>query len=138
MASVTAGITCTFGTAAASTVALGEITELKWLQGGSLPQGRGGSGAGTAATISTTSTGPWSMDIGLIEVSYLRATAANTVSMWGRKGTLAVGGTARDSRNTAQIVTVNLTTKVICQTLDLSAKVNDVWRYKGTFKIVQE
>lgn len=124
MAHVTAGITARW-----DTTALGEITELKWVQGGGLPQSRGSTVAGAR---------PWSLDLGTIEVSHLSSSALGYLSQWGRKATLAIGGTAKDSRNTASIVTVNLTTKAICQTLDLGAKVNDVWRYKSTFKIVQE
>jgi len=33
---------------------------------------------------------------------------------------------------------VNVTTKAICQTLELGGKVQDVWRYKAVYKIVKE
>jgi hypothetical protein len=118
MPHVTAGITAKWGT-----TSLGDITELKWLNGGGLPQARSG--------------GPWSFDLGTIEVTSLSPTLGDT-SQWGKKATLAIGGTARSHTATATVITVSLTTKAICQTLDMGAKVNDVWRYKGTFKIVQE
>jgi hypothetical protein len=125
MAHVTAGITAQW-----DATALGEITEIKWTHGGGLPQSRGSTVAGTR---------PWSLDLGTIDISHLSAEAVgNVTQQWGRKATLAIGGTARNSLNTASIVTVNLTTKAICQTLDIGAKVNDVWRYKSTFKIVME
>jgi hypothetical protein len=119
---VTSGITASWGG-----TALGDITEIKWLVGGGLPQGRGGT-AGTAY---------WSMDAGSIEITAF-GTALNRSSEWGRKAVLAVGGTARVATATATIITVALSCKAICQTLDIGAKVNDVWRHKGTFKIVLE
>jgi hypothetical protein len=122
MAIPTSGVTATF-----NGTALGEITEIKWLVGGGLPQGRG----------STAATAYWSMDAGSIEITAF-GTALNTVNQWGRKAVLAVGGTARVATATATIITVNLSCKAICQTLDIGAKVNDVWRHKGTFKIVLE
>lgn len=133
MAIVTAGITASW-----DSTAIGEVTEIKWIQGGGLPQSRGSTAADSR---------PWSMDLGTIELSCLGVSAFSStaggnvtsfVNQWGRKATLCIGGTARDSRQTAVIVTVNLTTKAICQTLDLGAKVNDAWRYKSTFRIVQE
>lgn len=123
MAHVTAGITASWGS-----TALGDITEIKWTHGGGLPQSRGSTVAGTR---------PWSLDLGTIEVTSL-SDKLGDINQWGRKGTLSIGGTARSNTATATIITVNLTTKAICQTLDIGAKVNDVWRYKGTFKIVQE
>jgi hypothetical protein len=91
--------------------AIGEITELKVTHGGSLPIGR-----------ST----PYSFDAGTIEVSSL-STASMSFAEYGLKGTLAFGGGG-----------VNVTTKAICQTLTLAAKVQDVWRYSSTYKIVKE
>lgn len=123
MAIPTSGITASFGG-----TALGEITEIKWTQGGGLPQSRGSTAAGSA---------PWSFDAGAIEISSV-GTSLGNISQWGKKAVLAVGGTTRVATATATIVTVNLTTKTICQTLELGAKVNDAWRYKGTFKIVLE
>jgi len=122
MAIFSSGITASFGG-----TAIGEITEIKWLVGGGLPQGRG----------STSGTSFWSMDAGAIEITAF-GTALNNSSQWGRKAVLAVGGTARVATATATIITVNLSCKAICQTLDIGAKVNDVWRHKGTFKIVLE
>lgn len=119
MAIPTSGITASFGGAA-----LGEITEIKWTHGGSLPLARSGAS-------------PWGVDAGSIEISSV-GTSLGNISQWGKKAVLAVGGTTRVATATATIVTVNLTTKTICQTLELGAKVNDAWRYKGTFKIVLE
>lgn len=123
MANVTAGITASWGS-----TALGEITEIKWVHGGGLPESRGSTAANTK---------PWSLDAGSVEVSFLAATAASLASQWGLKNTLSIGGSVRNT-TTATPMIVTLTTKAICQTLDLSAKVNDVFRYKGTFKIVLE
>jgi hypothetical protein len=122
MAIPTSGVTATF-----NGTALGEITEIKWLVGGGLPQGRGG----------TSVPAYWSMDAGSIEITAF-GTALNRSSEWGRKAVLAVGGTARVATATATIITVALSCKAICQTLDIGAKVNDAWRHKGTFKIVLE
>lgn len=123
MALVTAGVTASWGS-----TALGEVTELKWTHGGGLPQSRGAT-AGNPP--------PWSLDLGTVEVSFLAATAANLVTQWGSKATLSFGGQCRN-KPTATPTVVTLTTKAICQRLDIGAKVNDAWRYKGTFKIVQE
>jgi hypothetical protein len=123
MAIPTSGITATF-----NGTALGEITEIKWLAGGSLPQSRG---------VTTGTAVPWSLDIGSIEIAAF-GTNLNRFNQWGLKAVLAVGGTARVASATATIVTVNLSCKAVCQTLDIGAKVNDAWRHKGTFKIVLE
>jgi hypothetical protein len=122
MAIPTSGITATF-----NGTALGEITEIKWLVGGGLPQGRG----------STSGTAYWSMDAGTVEITAF-GTALARADQWGRKAVLAVGGAAQVATATATVITVNLSCKAICQTLDIGAKVNDVWRHKGTFKIVLE
>jgi hypothetical protein len=124
MALVAAGVTASWGS-----TALGEVTELKWTLGGGLPQSRGSTVAGSL---------PWSLDIGTVEVSYLAGTAATTIAgEWGKKAVLSIGGSCKNTA-TATPTVVTFTTKAICQTLDIGAKVNDVWRYKGTFKIVQE
>lgn len=123
MAHVTAGITATW-----NSTRLGDIAEIKWTHGGSLPQSRGSTVADTR---------PWSMDLGTIEITSYSDKLGDT-AQWGRKATLAIGGTARSNTSTASVVTISLTTKAVLQTLDIGAKVNDVWRYKGTFKIVQE
>ena len=125
---VTSGITATWGG-----TALGDITEIKWVFGGGMPQGRGGSGTTASGGTATY----WSMDAGTIEITAFGTALART-DQWGRKATLAVGGTARVATATATVITVNLSCKAVCQTLDLGAKVNDVWRHKGTFKIVLE
>jgi hypothetical protein len=123
MAHYAAGVTASWrGTT------LGEITELKVTYGGSLPIARGTTVAGVT---------PWALDLGTIDVSVL-SNAGFSVSEYGQKGVLAFGGTAVNQTATAQIVTVGFTTKAICQTLQLAAKVQDVWRYQGTFKIVKE
>ena len=129
MAFPTAGITATW-----NSQLLGEISEIRWVYGGGLPQSRGATG---------TTHVPWSMDLGTIEISsygtalgaFANFGASNT---YGRKHVLAIGGTTRVASATATIVTINLTTKAICQTLDLGAKVNEAWQTKGTFKIVLE
>lgn len=128
MALATAGVTASWGS-----TALGEVTEMKWTHGGGLPQSRGAT-AGDPP--------PWSLDLGTVEVSFLLTTAATPTAaslagQWGRKATLSFGGQCRN-KPTAVPTVVTLTTKAICQRLDIGAKVNDVWRYKGTFKIVQE
>lgn len=123
MALVTAGVTASWGS-----TALGRVTELKYLHGGGLPQSRGSTVAGTK---------PWSLDVGSVEISFLAATASTLVGEWGKKAVLSIGGSCKNTP-TATPTVVTLTTKAICQTLDLGAKVNDVWRYKSTFKIVQE
>lgn len=122
MALVTAGITASWGS-----TALGEVTEIKWTKGGGLPQSRGTTG----------NVKPWSLDLGTVEVSFLAATAATIMDQWGLKNTLSIGGSVKNTE-TSPAQTVTLTTKAIVQTLDLGAKVNDVIRYKGTFKIVME
>lgn len=121
MAVLTAGLTAAWGS-----TALGEVTEMKWTRGGGLPQSRG-----------TASGKPWSLDLGSVEVSFLAGTAQTLMDQWGLKSTLSFGGSVKQTK-TATAVVVTLTTKAICQTLDLGAKVNDVIRYRGTFKIVQE
>lgn len=123
MAHYAAGVTASW-----RTTTLGEITELRVNYGGSLPIGRGATVAGVT---------PWALDLGTIDVSVL-SNAGFSVSEYGQKGVLAFGGTAVNQTATTQIVTVGFTTKAICQTLQLAAKVQDVWRYQGTFKIVKE
>jgi hypothetical protein len=49
------------------------------------------------------------------------------LSEYGTKGLLSFSGGG-----------LTVTTKAICQTLDISAKVNDVYRLKSTFRIVRE
>ena len=95
---------------------IGEVTEYRVAVGGGLPQSRGAAGA-------------WSMDLGTVELSSLSTATGATinVSEYGMKGLLAFSGSG-----------IALTTKAICQTLDISAKVNDVYRIKSVFRIVKE
>lgn len=125
MATYAAGVTASW-----RTTTLGEITELKVNYGGSLPIARG-------TTTDTNPRQPWALDLGTIDLSVL-SNVGFSVNEYGQKGVLAFGGTAVNQANTAQTVTVGFTTKAICQTLQLAAKVQDVWRYQGTFKIVKE
>jgi|NOAtaT_7_FD_contig_31_7394406_length_1071_multi_9_in_0_out_0_2 hypothetical protein len=125
MAHYAAGVTASWrGTT------LGEITELKVAYGGGLPTSRGPTPTGTTSE-------PWSLDLGTIDVSAL-SNAGLSISEWGRKGVLAFGGTAVNQTATSQVVTVGFSTKAICQSLQNLGKVQDVWRYQGTFKIVKE
>ena len=101
--------------------AIGEVTEFRVGAGGSLPLSRGSTVAGFS---------PWAMDLGTVELASL-STAATTstmsLSQYGTKGLLSFSGDG-----------LTLTTKAICQTLDISGKVNDVYRFKGVFRIVKE
>ena len=97
--------------------AIGEVTEYRVAAGGSLPQSRGSTAAGST---------PWSMDAGTVELSSV-STAAMRISEYGTKGLLSFTGSG-----------LTVTTKAICQTLDITAKVNDVYRLKSVFRIVQE
>lgn len=120
MAMYSAGTTVTWrGTT------IGKVTELRFLRGGSLPIGR---------------SSVFSVDVGTIEISSVAATSSVTsmslarVDQYGLKGTIDIqsyGGTAGQG-------TLRLTTKAICQSLDITAKLNDVWRFKGVWKLVQE
>lgn len=131
MAHYAAGVTASWmGTA------FGDITELRSTYGGgNLPIGRGTANVanGTATTTATS----FSLDLGTIEVLSL-STAALSIESWGRKGVLAIGGTARNHTATATVISVGFTTKAICTQLQSTGKVQDVWRYQGTFKIVKE
>lgn len=142
MAIITSGVTASWG----GTV-FGTVVELRTTIGGSLPSNRGASSGslssvvsnGTATqstTYSQINTG-WAVDVGSIEVLCLH-TANISFSEWGKKRTIAMGGTAVSQANTNQIVTVLFTSAAICQTLQAGAKVNDVWRFQGTFKLVKE
>jgi hypothetical protein len=91
--------------------AIGEVTEYRVNAGGSLPLAR---------------QSVFAIDAGTVEVSSL-ATAAMKLSEYGLKGVLLFSGGG-----------LAVSTKAICQTLDISAKVNDVYRLKSTFRIVQE
>jgi pseudouridine-5'-phosphate glycosidase len=108
MATECAGVTATW-----DSVALGEITEIKVLVGGSLPVYRGG----------THSPAGWSLDMGAIDISCL-STAQITLAQYGKKATLDIGGGG-----------LTFTAKCICQTLRLEGTVNDVARYAASFKL---
>lgn len=88
---------------------IGEVSQLRYLAGGSLPIGR---------------TSPFAVDAGTVEVSSFGTVSP---SQHGLKGTLAI---------TSQLVTV--TTKAVVVSVDIGATVNDAWRYKTTFRIVKE
>jgi hypothetical protein len=101
--------------------AIGEVTEFRVGAGGSLPLSRGSTVAGFS---------PWAMEMGTVELASLHTaatTAALSFSEYGQKGLLSFSGGG-----------VLLTTKAICQTLDVSGKVNDVFRLKSVFRIVKE
>ena len=139
---ITAGVTASWGG-----IVFGTVVELRSTMGGSLPTNRGASsgslsrsvssGGGTVATTYTQLNTPWGVDVGTIEVLCLH-TANIAFSEWGMKRTIAMGGTTRSQINTNQTVTVLFTAPAICQTLQAGAKVNDVWRFQGTFKLVKE
>jgi hypothetical protein len=101
--------------------AIGEVTEFRVGAGGSLPLARGSAAA---------TSGAWAMDMGTVELASLSTaatTSAMSLSQYGMKGLLSFSGGG-----------LTLTTKAICQTLDISAKVNDVYRFKGIWRIVKE
>ena len=106
MAIYCAGLTVTWNASP-----LGEVVDLKVVNGGSLPLGR-------AST--------YSVDAGSIEIACL-STAAIGSDQRGLKYTLAISGGGMD-----------FTTKAVCQSLQMVGKVNDVARYTGTFKIMKE
>lgn len=126
-------------TASWMTTAFGEVIELRSTYGGgNLPLGRGTAPNTAITTYTAVATAvPWSLDLGNIEVFSL-STAALSIGSWGRKGVLAFGGTVFNHTATATTFTVGLTTMAICTQLQSTGKVQDVWRYQGTFKIVKE
>lgn len=88
---------------------IGEVAQIRYLAGGSLPIGRAV---------------PFAVDAGVVEVS-----SFGTVSLatQGLKGTLGL---------TSQFVTV--TAKAVLLSVDIGATTNDAWRVKSTFRIVKE
>lgn len=108
MAGYCAGVTVSF-----RGVSIGEPTDIKATTGGNLPVGRGSA---------------FAVDAGSVEVSSLSTAAggANS-STYGLKGTLSISGGG-----------VAFTTKAIHQSFDIAGKVNDVWRFRNVFRIVQE
>lgn len=144
MAIITAGVTASWG----GTV-FGTVVELRGTMGGSLPTNRGassnsvsrsvsvGGGTTTQATTYTQLNSAWGVDVGTIEVLCLH-TANIAFSEWGMKRQIAMGGTTRSQANTNHTVTVLFTSPAICQSLQAGAKVNDVWRFQGVFKLCKE
>ena len=102
---------CTGVSVTFNSVALGELTEITSNLGGSLPLARASA---------------WAFDMGTIDVKCL-STAQISIATYGKKATLAITGGG-----------LTLTTKAICQTLQMAGKVNDVARYAATFKITPE
>ena len=102
---------CTGVSVSFNSVALGELTEITSNLGGSLPLARASA---------------WAFDMGTIDVKCL-STAQISIATYGKKATLAITGGG-----------LTLTTKAICQTLQMAGKVNDVARYAATFKITPE
>jgi hypothetical protein len=128
MATYATGITASFcGTT------LGEITEIDVQYGGGMPIARGTTAAGVVAE-------PWALDLGTIEIATLRELGlkTGTYDAYGRKGVLSFGGTAVNQTATTSVVSLGFTTKAVCERLRLTAKIQDVWRYRGTFKIIKE
>jgi hypothetical protein len=111
MANVCTGVSVTW-----NSIALGELTEINVNVGGSLPLCRG----------STNTGGVWAFDMGTIDVKCL-SSAQISIATYGRKATLDISGGG-----------LTLTTKAICQSLQIAGKVNDVARYAATFKITPE
>ena len=111
MANVCTGVTVMF-----NSIVLGEVTEITANIGGGLPLGRGSTGTG----------GVWAFDAGTIDIKCL-STAQISIATYGRKATLDISGGG-----------LTVTTKAICQSLQMAGKVNDVARYSATFKIALE
>ena len=142
----TSGVTATWGT-----TAFGTVIELRNSYGGSLPLGRGASAVLLSAGKVDTAVGPlttmavsytqiqkpWAVDVGTIEVLCL-STANVSLEQWGTKRVLAMGGTAFVGTSTTVTAGIQMTTMAVCQTWQAEAKVNDVWRFQGTFKISKE
>jgi hypothetical protein len=112
MANVCTGVSVTF-----NSVALGELTEITTNIGGGLPLGRGS----TVANVQ-----PWAFDAGTIDIKCL-SSAQISIATYGKKATLDISGGG-----------LTVTTKAICQSLQMAGKVNDVARYSATFKIALE
>jgi len=106
MATYCSGVTVTWNSAT-----LGEVVELKVINGGSLPLGRDST---------------YSVDAGSIEIACL-STAAIGPAQRGVKASLDITGGG-----------MNFTAKAVCQTLQMVGKVNDVARYTASFKIMKE
>jgi hypothetical protein len=102
---------CAGVTATWNSTPFGEVTDIKVIAGGNLPIGRDST---------------FALDAGTIEIACL-ATANITMAQHGLKATLSLAGGG-----------MTFSSKAICQSLQLTGKVNDVARYSATFKIVKE
>ena len=102
---------CTGVTAMFNSIVLGEVTEITANIGGGLPLGRGSA---------------WAFDAGTIDVKCL-SSAQISIATYGQKATLAITGGG-----------LTVSTKAICQSLQMAGKVNDVARYAASFKIALE
>ena len=102
---------CTGVSATWNSVLLGEVTEIDTRIGGDLPAARGST---------------FSLDAGTISLKCL-STAAIGVSQFGKKATLDISGGG-----------LTVTAKAICESLQMTGKVNDVARYAATFRISME
>lgn len=89
--------------------AIGEVAQIRYLAGGSLPIAR---------------QGVFAVDAGTVEVSSFGTVSLGTL---GLKDTLAISSQA-----------VSVTTKAVLLSVDIGATVNDAWRIKTIFRIVQE
>ena len=102
---------CTGVTAMFNSIVLGEVTEITTNIGGGLPLARASA---------------WAFDMGTIDIKCL-STAQISIATYGKKATLDISGGG-----------LTVTTKAICQSLQMAGKVNDVARYSATFKIALE
>ena len=102
---------CTGVSVTWNSIALGELTEITTNIGGGLPLARASA---------------WAFDAGTIDIKCL-SSAQISISTYGKKATLAITGGG-----------LAVSTKAICQSLQMAGKVNDVARYAATFKIVLE
>lgn len=102
---------CTGVSVTWNSVQLGEVTEIDTKIGGGLPLARASA---------------WTFDAGVISLKCL-STAQISISQYGKKATLDIQGGG-----------LTFTTKAICESLQMTGKVNDVARYAATFKIALE
>lgn len=104
MATYSTGISATFdGTA------FGEVTDLAWTYGGSLPKGRSSA---------------WTDDVGSVTLSCL-GTAGITTASYGLRGDLTITGGG-----------ASLTSKAVYTGLNASPELNGVTRYSVTFRLL--
>jgi hypothetical protein len=102
---------CTGVSVTFNSVALGELTEINVNVGGSLPLARASA---------------WAFDMGTIDIKCLSSEQIS-IATYGKKATLDISGGG-----------LTVTTKAICQSLQMAGKVNDVARYAASFKIALE